>query len=263
MNGWDWEPTMSTNSSASSADWARGWLAGCTVLVTGGTGGIGGAIADCFRDAGAKVYATGATEAECETAHKGDPGGLIDYRVLDVRSNTSVRTFVEDLDDIHIVVNCAGIIRRGEERDPEVFDKVVDINLNGTMRVCEASLEKLAASGGCIINIASMLSFFGGGLVPGYSASKGGIAQLTKSLAIAYAPRGVRVNAIAPGWIATPLTKALQDDPARASPILARTPMGRWGTPEDLRGIALFLASPHASFMTGTVIPVDGGYAIS
>lgn len=254
---------MSTSSSASSADWARGWLAGRTVLVTGGTGGIGGAIANCFRDAGATVHATGATEAECESARNSDPVGQIAYRVLDVRSHSSVRTFVAGLDEVHVVVNCAGIIRRGEERDPEVFDQVVDINLNGTMRVCEASLEKLAASGGCIINIASMLSFFGGGLVPGYSASKGGIAQLTKSLAIAYAPRGVRVNAIAPGWIATPLTQALQDDAARAGPILARTPMGRWGIPDDLRGIVLFLASPHAAFMTGTVIPVDGGYAIS
>jgi len=93
---------------------------------------------------------------------------------------------------------------------------VVDVNLNGTMRVCEASLEKLAATGASIINIASMLSFFGGGLVPGYSASKGGIAQLIRSLAIAYAPKGVRVNAIPPGWIATPLTQALEDDPPRS-----------------------------------------------
>lgn len=254
---------MSISSSAKSGDWARGWLEGRRVLVTGGTGGIGGAIAQSFRDAGASVYATGATEAECETARAANPSSSIAYSVLDVRSNEAVQHFIGNLDDLHVVVNCAGVIRRGQERDPEVFDTVVDINLNGTMRVCEASLEKLTASGGCIINIASMLSFFGGGLVPGYSASKGGIAQLTKSLAIAYAPQGVRVNAIAPGWIATPLTRALQDDPERAGPILARTPMGRWGTPEDLQGVALFLASPYAAFMTGTIIPIDGGYAIS
>lgn len=254
---------MSINSSADTVDWARGWLKGRTVLVTGGTGGIGGAIAECFRDAGAWVHATGATEAECAKARSIDASHSVCYGVLDVRSNDAVRAFVGALGDLDVVVNCAGIIRRGQERDPDVFDTVVDINLNGTMRVCEASLDRLAANGGCIINIASMLSFFGGGLVPAYSASKGGIAQLTKSLAIAYAPRGVRVNAIAPGWIATPLTQALQDDPARAGPIMARTPMARWGTPEDLQGIALFLASPHASFMTGTVIPVDGGYAIS
>jgi NAD(P)-dependent dehydrogenase (short-subunit alcohol dehydrogenase family) len=252
---------MSTNSSARSADWARDWVEGRTVLVTGGTGGIGGAIAECFRDAGAKVHATGATEAECENARGAD--GSITYHLLDVRSNQAVKDIATCVGDIHVVVNCAGIIRRGQERDLEVFDTVVDINLNGTMRVCEATVDQLADNGGCIINIASMLSFFGGGLVPGYSASKGGIAQLTKSLAIAYAPKGVRVNAIAPGWIATPLTRALQDDPGRANPILARTPMGRWGTPEDLRGITLFLASPHAAFMTGTIIPVDGGYAVT
>ena len=254
---------MSTSSSASSADWARGWLEGRRVLVTGGTGGIGGALAGCFRDAGATVHATGATEEECEAARTSEASRSITYSVLDVRSNDAVTRLVGELDDLHVVINCAGIIRRGHERDPEVFETVVDINLNGTMRVCEASLEKLAATGGSIINIASMLSFFGGGLVPGYSASKGGIAQLTKSLAIAYAPKGVRVNAIAPGWIATPLTQALQDDPARAGPILARTPLARWGRPDDLQGIALFLASPHAAFITGTVIPVDGGYSVS
>ncbi|MCX8281097.1 SDR family oxidoreductase [Phyllobacterium sp. 0TCS1.6C] len=254
---------MSISSSADTAAWARGWMEGRSVLVTGGTGGIGGAIAECFRDAGAIVHATGVTDAECAEARSNDPSGAIRYGVLDVRSNDATRAFIATLDDLDVVVNCAGIIRRGQERDPEVFDTVVDINLNGTMRVSEASLDRLAANSGCIINVASMLSFFGGGLVPGYSASKGGIAQLTKSLAIAYAPRGVRVNAIAPGWIATPLTKALQDDPARAGPILARTPMARWGMPEDLQGLALFLASPHAAFITGTVIPVDGGYAVS
>lgn len=254
---------MSISSSADTAEWARGWTEGRTVLVTGGTGGIGRAIAQCFRDAGATVHATGATDAECAQARSNDPYGTIRYGVLDVRSNDATRGFIGELGDLDVVVNCAGIIRRGQERDPDVFDTVVDINLNGTMRVCEASLDRLAANNGCIINIASMLSFFGGGLVPGYSASKGGIAQLTKSLAIAYAPRGVRVNAIAPGWIATPLTKALQDDPARAGPILARTPMARWGTPEDLQGIALFLASPHAGFITGTIVPVDGGYAVT
>jgi NAD(P)-dependent dehydrogenase (short-subunit alcohol dehydrogenase family) len=113
------------------------------------------------------------------------------------------------------------------------------------------------------VNVASMLSFFGGGLAPAYSASKGGIAQLTKSLAIAWAPEGIRVNAIAPGWIATPLTQALQDDPARSQAILNRTPMARWGHPEDLAGPVQFLCSPQAAFVTGVVLPVDGGYLIT
>jgi len=246
-----------------TSDWANTWLAGKTVLVTGGTGGIGGGFARAFRDAGATVVATGATEAEIAAAHTDPTAGGIEFRVLNVRDADAVRGFIGAFEALDLVVNCAGVIRRGEELASEVFDMVVDINLNGTMRICEAALPLLSAAGGSIINIASMLSFFGGGLVPGYSASKGGVAQLTKSLAIAYAPKGVRVNAIAPGWIATPLTRALQEDPARAGPILSRTALGRWGQPEDLTGLALFLAGPHAAFMTGNVIPVDGGYSIT
>ena len=119
---------------------------------------------------------------------------------------------------------------------------------------------KLAASKGAIVNTASMLSFFGGGLVPGYSASKGGVAQLTKSLAIAYAADGIRVNAIAPGWVETAITQPLREDPKRNEAILARTPLGRWAKPEDVAGAAVFLCTPAARFITGAVLAVDGGY---
>ena len=233
------------------------------VLVSGGTSGIGAAIARAFAAAGAEVSATGATEAEAQAAGAREDMAGIACSALDVRDAAAVAERVAALGQLDVVVNCAGVIRRGAELEPEAFEQVVDINLNGTMRVCAAARAGLAARRGCIVNTASMLSFFGGGLVPGYSASKGGVAQLTKSLAIAYAADGIRVNAVAPGWIATPLTQALQDDAARSAPILARTPLGRWGTPEDIAGPVLFLASPAARFVTGVVLPVDGGYLIS
>ncbi|HET9207000.1 MAG TPA: SDR family oxidoreductase [Burkholderiaceae bacterium] len=230
------------------------------VLITGATSGIGAGIARAFAAAGDAVVATGATEAEVAAA-RGQAG--IDVRQLDVRDDAAVRALVEGLGELDVVVNCAGVIRRNAEHDPAVFADTLDINLTGTMRVCAAARAGLKARAGCIVNTASMLSFFGGGLVPGYSASKGGVAQLTKSLAIAYAADKIRVNAIAPGWIATPLTQALQDDPARSGPIVARTPLGRWGTPEDVAGPVLFLASDAARFVTGVVLPIDGGYLIA
>ena len=231
------------------------------VLVTGATSGIGAGIAAAFAADGAQVWATGASAAEVHAAAAARPG--IEHRVLEVRDNGAVQALVQGLGELDVVVNCAGIINRGAEHEAEAFARTVDINLTGTMRVCAAARPGLKSRQGCIVNTASMLSFFGGGLVPGYSASKGGVAQLTKSLAIAYAADGIRVNAVAPGWIATPLTQALQDDPARSAPILARTPLGRWGTPEDIAGPVLFLASPAARFVTGVVLPVDGGYLIS
>jgi NAD(P)-dependent dehydrogenase (short-subunit alcohol dehydrogenase family) len=233
------------------------------VLVTGGTSGIGYAIAQAFATDGTIVTATGATTAEVTRAQEASASGTLNFQVLDVRDDVAVKQWVTAMGPLDVVVNCAGIIQRQAELESEAFARTIDINLNGTMRVCAAAREGLKARGGCIVNTASMLSFFGGGLVPGYSASKGGVAQLTKSLAIAYADDGIRVNAVAPGWIATPLTQALQDDPARAAPILARTPMKRWGTPDDIAGPVLFLASSQARFVTGVVLPVDGGYLIA
>ena len=233
------------------------------IFITGATSGIGEAIAQAFVRDGAQVIATGATEQEVQKASALANNKGIDFRVLDVRDDAAVQSMVKGIGELDVVVNCAGVIQRSIELEAEAFARTIDINLNGTMRVCAAALEGLKARRGCIVNTASMLSFFGGGLVPGYSASKGGVAQLTKSLAIAYADDGIRVNAVAPGWIATPLTQALQDDPQRAAPILARTPMKRWGTPADIAGPVMFLASAQAQFVTGVILPVDGGYLIS
>jgi NAD(P)-dependent dehydrogenase (short-subunit alcohol dehydrogenase family) len=230
---------------------------GRRALVAGATQGIGAVIANHLAALGAQVTALGLGDGD------GTLDASIEVKQADVTSAESVDAALAPIDRLDIVFNCAGIIQRGAEHDLEVFQKVLAVNLTGTMRVCTAARERLKASGGCIVNTASMLSFFGGGLVPGYAASKGGVAQLTKSLAIAYAADGIRVNAIAPGWIATPLTKALQDDPARAGPILARTPLGRWGTPDDVARAAMFLCTPAASFMTGVILPVDGGYMVA
>ena len=233
------------------------------VLVTGGSSGIGAAIAQVFASNGDLVIATGATKEEVERAQVQSESTAISFQELDVRDGSAVQACIDEIDSLDVLVNCAGVIRRNAEHEPEVFADVIDINLNGSMRVCNAAREKLKQRKGCIINTASMLSFFGGGLVPGYSASKGGIAQLTKSLAIAYAPDGIRVNAVAPGWIATQLTQALQEDRTRSEAILSRTPLGRWGEPADVAGPVLFLASDAARFVTGVVLPVDGGYLIT
>lgn len=236
---------------------------GKQVLVVGGTSGIGAGIAQAFLQAGARVTLTGATRQEIERAEQDPSLSGAQVHLLDVRQMDAVQTLMDGLTQLNVLVNCAGVIRRVDEHDPEVFAQVLDINLHGTMRTCSAARPLLAKSKGSIVNTASMLSFFGGGLAPAYSASKGGVAQLTKSLAIAYAAEGVRVNAIAPGWIATPLTSALQEDPERSAAILGRTPMARWGTPADVAGPVLFLASSQAAFVTGAVLPVDGGYLIN
>ena len=228
-------------------------------LVTGGTSGIGRGIAEALAEAGYRVTATGLTEAE---AAAGPTGEWLTSVALDVTDDAEVSHLIAGMDRLDAVVNAAGTVARGgAEFDIATFSRVIDVNLTGTMRVCVAAKPLLSRRGGAIVNLASMLSFFGGPLVPAYTASKGGVAQLTKSLAVAWASLGIRVNALAPGWVKTELTRGVWEDTARDTAILARTPFGRWAEPGDVAGAAVFLCSDAAAFMTGTVLPVDGGYS--
>jgi NAD(P)-dependent dehydrogenase (short-subunit alcohol dehydrogenase family) len=229
-----------------------------TALVTGGTRGIGEAIARHLASTGWTVVAGGVSMEEIAAF---TPEPQIRTVLLDVTSDASVAVAIAQCETLDAVVNCAGIIgRNGIEFTVEGFERTLAVNLTGTMRVCLAAKPKLIVNRGAIVNTASMLSFFGSPFVPGYAASKGGVAQLTKSLAAAWGPEGIRVNAIAPGWIATELTRPLTENDERSQAILDRTPLGRWGEPGDVAGVVGFLLSEQAQFVTGAVMPVDGGY---
>ena len=233
-----------------------------TALVTGGTRGIGLGIALAFKDQGYRVVATGVNPGEVDSTNERFPE--LNCLALDVTRSDQIKATMTGLESLDVLINCAGtILRDGKEHTVEGFEQALDVNLHGTMRMCYAAKELLTESQGCVINTASMLSFFGSGFVPGYSASKGGVVQFTKSLAIAWATDQIRVNAIAPGWIETTLTQPLYEDPERSKAITDRTPLARWGLPEDVAGPALFLASRQAQFVTGIVLPVDGGYSIT
>lgn len=232
-------------------------FSGRTVLVVGASlGGIGSAIAAGFRAGGAAVTITG-LEDEPIASERGRHA----YERLDVTDTAAVEALAARTERLDVLVNCAGGSERGQPPGVAPFERFVDLNLTGTYRLCFALLPHLKASRGCIINIGSMYGHVGSPKVPAYGAAKAGVHQLTKSLAIAWAEHGVRVNAIAPGFVATAGTEVGRSDPEHFAAVVARTPMGRWGEPADLAGPALFLASPAAAFVTGVTLNVDGGYA--
>ena len=233
---------------------------GKRVLVTGGVSGIGRAVSLAFMAAGAEVVACGLTEQELAAARADPAFAKIGVIGLDVTDRAAVDKLIGGLDSLDVVVTSAGIIRRDTEHDPEVFDQVIDVNLSGSMRVASAARPLLAKTRGSIVLVGSVMSFFGGPRQPAYSASKGAIRNLTMSLACAYAADEVRVNAVAPGWVITDLSKGARENQERNAMILARTPMNRWAQPAEIADPVLFLASDAARFMTGTVMLVDGGF---
>jgi 2-deoxy-D-gluconate 3-dehydrogenase len=244
-------------------------LSGRVALVTGGNGGIGLGMAKGFAEAGATVAIAGRNRDKARAALEalGPAAVFVEVDVTDPEScRAMVAQTVERLGRLDILVNNAGVAnrKRPELYSPEEWPAVLDANLSGAFFACQAAyFEMKRVGGGKIVNIGSMMSIFGASFAGAYAASKGGIVQLTKALATAWANDNIQVNAILPGWIDTELTRG-----ARAQVeglherVLSRTPAGRWGLPEDLAGTAVFLASAASDFVTGTAIPVDGGYAV-
>jgi len=247
-------------------------LKGRVALVTGGNGGIGLGMARGLAAAGAAVAVAGRNKAKSETAaaELAKLGAKTAVLEVDVADEASCRKVVADtakaLGRLDILVNNAGInIRKpAHELAYDEWKKVIDVNLTSIFVCSQAAYPLMQqAGGGKIINIGSMLSIFGAAFAPAYGASKGGCVQLTKSLASGWAKDNIQVNAILPGWIDTDLTQAARKEVSGLnSMVLMRTPARRWGAPDDLSGIAVFLASKASDFITGTAIPVDGGYSM-
>ena len=246
-------------------------LTGKVAVVTGGNGGIGLGMARGLASAGAKVMLAGRNEEKSRAAvsdieQRGGDAASVSTDVADEKSVTAmVAATIERFGRLDILVNNSGINRRGMAQDLSTADwhAVLDTNLTGAFFCARAVYPYMKqAGGGKIINIGSMMSIFGSGALPAYAASKGGIVQLTKSLACGWAKDNIQVNAVLPGWIDTELTRgARQYNTALHDYVLARTPAKRWGTIDDMSGIGVFLASPASDFVTGAAIPVDGGYA--
>lgn len=235
---------------------------GFRALVVGGAGGIGSAISRAFLEAGCEVVATGVDEAALAASElaKQETHPRLALRPLDVTDDRAVAELAAGLARIDAVFNCAGILARFREFEIETFRHVIDVNLTGTFRVCVACRPLLAQSHGSIVNVASMNAYAALPFIPAYCASKGGVVMLTQSLALAWAKEGIRVNAIAPGYVETPINAEGRKDRAHYERIEGRIPLGRWAQPDDIAGSALFLASPAARYMTGTVLAVDGGF---
>lgn len=242
-------------------------LNGKKALVTGASKGIGASIAIAMSQAGADVVLVGRSHDSLSATRTAieNLGRSTESLIADVESRNQISEAFKSIEqlNVEIVVNNAGSISRSPAIDTslEDWDRIIDTNLNSVFQISQLCAKSMLAKGhGRIINIASLLSFQGGINVPAYTASKHAVAGVTKALANEWGAKGVTVNAIAPGYISTDNTQALRNDVERNTSILARIPIGRWGTPEDLAAVAVFLASPAASYINGEIITVDGGW---
>jgi NAD(P)-dependent dehydrogenase (short-subunit alcohol dehydrogenase family) len=253
---------VNKQQNASTFAFAPDLFAGQHVLVSGGSSGIGLEIARGFRVLGAHVVATGSSEQKLthDRAEAGNAGIVFEH--ADLRDRAGTERLIASFDRLDVLVNTAGIARPDTEFEIAVFEDVVDINLTASMRTAMAARKQLAATGGSIINFASMLSFLADASVPAYTASKTGLLGLTRALAHAFGEEGIRVNAIAPGYHKTDMTKPLWSQPHNHDAIARHSALKRWGTTSDLVGATVFLASPAAQFITGVCLPVDGGYSV-
>lgn len=243
-------------------------LAGLRALVTGANTGIGQGIACALAGAGAEVVATGRSDMAETLRMITAAGGKAHAFRADLEDKTARMELIDEaahqFGPLDILINNAGIIRRADALDmsEEDWDAVLDVNLKATFFLCQSFARHVLARGvaGKIVNIASLLSFQGGVRIASYTASKGGVAGITRLLACEWAAKGINVNAIAPGYVISNNTKALRDDPERSAAILARIPAGAWGRPSDIGGAAVFLSSAAAAYVHGAILPVDGGW---
>jgi len=233
--------------------------AGYHAVVIGGAGDIGAAIASQFCDLGATVTATGVDDADIARTRLKPRAGLA-LAPLDVTDDDAVISFAKRQVRVDALVNCAGILARDKEYEIATFMRVLDVNLAGTFRSCMAFRAALARTKGSIVNIASMNATLALPRIPAYCASKGGVVMLTKALALAWAEEGIRVNAVAPGYIETAINAPGRSDRAHYQRIADRTALKRWGQPEDIAGAVVFLCMPASQYATGTVVAVDGGF---